>query len=218
MRFNQRGTRTVGQHPAYEVLLKRRHRLFFQRLDLRIALGPEIPGMHHRRRHLRAGAHRMPELAAGHAEHGIFERRGTADAHTRSGHSFAGRNAEFAMHHAGVAGHQLIGKGGSAGEQINLLQPEIRARQPAYRGGSQLRVAVGGFARGGINGVVACLDAVGAQNDAPRARRTAVDHAQHRFHRLVADGSIGQECGKIGDVCLACHAHIPIESPEGALK
>ena len=107
------------------------------------------------------------------------------------------------MHHYRVAGHQLVGTGGAAGEHIDAIQIEA-----AQGFGSQAGIGVRESAAGRVDGVMATANAVIAQHDAPGTRGLAADHAEHLFDVVVGYRCVGQKGRGAGDVGTTATGHI----------
>ncbi|WP_317984273.1 hypothetical protein [Candidatus Dactylopiibacterium carminicum] len=141
-------------------------------------------------------------LAALYRQPGVLERGGAGQADAGEGQRLQARPAQFAMHHHGVAGHQLIGHRGAGGQAVD--RAEILAER-ADRGGGELRVAHRVAAGGAVDGVMAVLDAVAAQHQAEGLGGFAADQTEYVLHLVVGNGVEGQEGGGTGDEDFSAH-------------
>ncbi len=119
--------------------------------------------------------------------------RGTGSTDTCRGHGFQSRSTEFGMHHVRVAWHELIGAGGAADQQIDLLSLPAATREPVTHClRSQLCIGMGLPTACRVDRVMAQPDAVVAQGEAARTRGSAIHHAQHGFDRFIVDRTVRQ--------------------------
>ena len=158
-----------------------------QLLAAALVLGVEVACLHQRGGHLRAAGHGVAALAAGHAEVGVLQRSDAAQADAGGGHHLARRVAQLAMHHHRVAGHGLVRRGGAGHQAVQLAQVEARRLKATDGGGADLSVVHRRLAAERIDHVVAALDAVALEHQAPRPRRLAADQAEALLHLFVVD-------------------------------
>ena len=110
----------VRQHPAQELLLEGQDRLLHQLVD-QLRLPFEITRLHPGRESLRSYAHGPLGVARAHREPGVLQRVHARAARSGEGdHLRAAIATECAVHHHAVRGHELFGRGGAAGQQVDL--------------------------------------------------------------------------------------------------
>ena len=195
-------TGAVRQHPAQKIFGKRQLRAKIGGLFQRRFTGKGFFA-HHRRCGFGGTSHRLIVLTTANGRIGVFQRRHACHTHTRHAHHFARPGLrQQTMHHGAMAGHGLVGIRSTAGQHAHRFGLNPFRIEPLYRQRRQFGTGMGKRAAVRINGIMAAMDAVGAQNARTHPRRHITGHAQHGFHFIVAHRRVGQKCRRMADVYI----------------